>query len=136
MNYVVDLIENNPVDIGVAAAKSANGDEITLINSMLHVLIQIQTALQEQLRELGKDVKVNIGFAFKATLRSNQADAAEATDRTLKTIPVWPGFLLREELGTGAIAFDKSGDATVICLHHPDFLKRAIVNQGYVSAVK
>lgn len=136
MNYVVNPAENGMMDLASIVAHSANGDEIVLIDAPTHIIIhQIIPALTDQLWQLAKDVRVSHGITFKVKLWSNDNDASEATDRTLRTIPVWPGFLLRDQNGCGRIQFDENAFATVVTSGNPGFLKQAIVGQGYVAKV-
>ena len=68
---------------------------------------------------------------MKVLLHSNDKQAAEATDNTIKMLP-GGGSLKRGE--TGEIEFDKEGLATV---EAPimEFLRFSLESQGYVKKV-
>lgn len=71
---------------------------------------------------------------FKVRLRSNEESAAAATDRTLGALPlIMSAALERDE--NNKIKFDAEGNATVICFGKEDWIRRAIIQQGYVAAI-
>lgn len=69
---------------------------------------------------------------LKVKFHSNQQDAAEATDNTIKQLP-GNGYLLRAR--EGEIYFDKDGFA-ILQTNNPGFMKFALIKQGYVKEIK
>ena len=70
---------------------------------------------------------------MKVKLHSNDESAANATDSTLKMLPMGgDAHLLRGD--DGKVEFDADGHATVITAN-PGFVAFALKNQGYVREV-
>lgn len=70
---------------------------------------------------------------MKVILHSNAESAANATDSTLKMLPMGgDAHLKRGE--DGKVEFDAEGCATVITTN-PGFVSFALTRQGYVKAV-
>lgn len=69
---------------------------------------------------------------IKVRLHSNDESAAEATDSTLKMLPMGAGKLQRDS--AGKIIFDSNGLATVMSSNEK-FMIFVLKNQGYVREV-
>jgi hypothetical protein len=70
---------------------------------------------------------------MKVKLHSNEDSAANATDATLKMLPMGGDAHLKRDEG-GKVEFDAGGNATVIT-SNPRFVAFALRNQGYVREV-
>lgn len=70
---------------------------------------------------------------MKVKLHSNDESAANATDATLKMIPMGGNAHL-ERGSDGNVSYDADGFATVVT-SNPGFVAFALRNQGYVREV-
>ena len=72
---------------------------------------------------------------IKVRLHSNEKQAADATDKTIRSLPSvtgLPHFIKRDN--GGEILFDDDGLATIIT-PEPKFIRFALEQQGYVKEI-
>jgi len=89
---------------------------------------------REEVRKLGVlREELLTGRAVRVKLHSNEDSAADATDSTLKILPMGGDAHLKRN-AVGKVEFDREGYATVIT-SNPRFVAFALRNQGYVLEV-